>query len=211
MITSEKLDYFLRRFDRLSSYYRYNPFTHWVGASELGAMRDLLPPPERHGETPALDFGCGTGRVTKLLLEAGYRTTGYDISPGMVKQARAEIGDRKDVCFTSDPEAVNGPWALIAVLGVLDYYPDSAALWREWRRLIQPGGTLLITAPNAHSPLARIYTTLSRFTCQAYATTFEKLVDSAKMAGFTPLEVRFAFPRRWWGHTIVCAFQDQSI
>jgi SAM-dependent methyltransferase len=207
MIAREKLDYILQRFDRLSNYYRYNPFTRWVGASELGAMRDLLSPPERRGETPALDFGCGTGRVTKLLLAAGYNVTGYDISPGMVEQARAAIGKRKNVRFTSDPESVNGPWALIAALGVLDYYPDSAELWREWRRLIQPGGTLLVTAPNAHSPLARIYTALSRFTCQAYATTFEKLADSAWMAGFTPLEVRFAFPRRWWGHTVVMALR----
>ncbi len=207
MIAGERLDYILQRFDRLSNYYRYNPFTRWVGASELGVMRDLLPPPERRGETPALDFGCGTGRVTKLLLAAGYNVTGYDISPGMVEQARAAIGERKNVRFTSDPESVNGPWALIAALGVLDYYPDSAELWREWRRLIQPGGTLLVTAPNAHSPLARIYTALSRFTCQAYATTFEKLAALAWMAGFTPLEVRFAFPRCWWGHTVVMALR----
>jgi hypothetical protein len=35
MITNEKLSYFLRRFDQVSNYYRYNPFTRWVGASEL--------------------------------------------------------------------------------------------------------------------------------------------------------------------------------
>jgi len=207
MITSEKLSYFLRRFDRLSNYYRYNPFTRWVGASELGVMRDLLPPPAQHGETSALDFGCGTGRITKLLLKAGYCVTGYDLSPGMVKQARAAIGERKDVRFTSDPEAASGPWALIVALGVLDYYPDSVALWREWRQLIQTGGTLLVTAPNVHSPLAWIYTMLSRFTCQAYAVTFENLAASAWMAGFTPFDVRFAFPRRWWGHTVVMALR----
>ncbi len=207
MISIEKLRYLRRRFNRLSNYYSYNPFTRWVGASELGAMRDLLPQPAQRGETPALDFGCGTGRVTKLLLEAGYSVTAYDLSPGMVQQARATIGERKDVRFTSDPEEARGPWALIASLGVLDYYPDSIALWNEWRRLIQPGGTMLVTAPNAHSPLARIYATLSRFTCQAYATTFENLAISARSTGFTLLDVRFAFPRVWWGHTVVMALR----
>ncbi len=207
MITSEKLSYLRRRFNRLSNYYSYNPFTRWVGASELGALRHVLPRPAQQGETPALDFGCGTGRVTQLLLEAGYSVMGYDLSPGMLQQARAAIGERKDVRFTSDSEAVRGPWALIASLGVLDYYPDSAALWKEWRQLIRPGGTLLVTAPNARSPLARIYTTLSRFTCQAYATTLENLKTSARETGFTPLDVRFAFPRLWWGHTIVMALR----
>ena len=166
-------------------------------------MRDLLPAPAQHKESLALDFGCGTGRVTKLLLEAGYSVTAYDLSPGMLDQARSAIGERKDVRFTTDPESVSGPWTLIAALGVLDYYQDSTVLWNEWRRLVQPGGTLLVTAPNAHSLLARIYTTLSRFTCQAYTASFEDLATAAWTAGFTPMEVRFAFPRRWWGHTIV--------
>jgi len=200
---NEKAGFFRQRFDRLSNYYPYNPFTHWVGASELGALRGMLPAPAKNGEVPALDFGCGTGRVTKLLLETGYVVTAYDLSPGMVEQARSAIGERKDVRFTSDPEAVTGPWALIAALGVLDYYPDSSVLWKEWKRLIQPGGTLLATAPNARSPLAWIYTMLSRFTFQAHATTVEDLSASARLAGFTLTEVRFAFPRRRWGHTIV--------
>jgi len=207
MIENERHDFFCQRFDRLSTCYRYNPFTRWVGRGELATLREMVPPPHQPGITPALDFGCGTGRVTSLLLKAGYRVTGYDLSPGMVERARAAIGERPDVRFTSDPEVAKGPWALIAALGVLDYYPDSAALWKEWERLILPGGTLLVTAPNAHSPLARVYTMLSRFTCQAYAATFEKLTASAWMAGFTLVDVRFAFPRRWWGHTMVLALR----
>lgn len=206
MITNEQLIFFRQQFDQLSTRYRYNPFTHWVGCSELATMREMLPPPQP-GITPALDFGCGTGRVTALLLEAGYSVTGYDLSPGMIEQARAAIGERSDVRFTSDPEVAKGPWALITALGVLDYYPDSTALWKEWRRLILPGGTLLVTAPNAHSPLAWVYTMLSRFTCHAYAATFEKLAASAWTADFTPVDVRFAFPRRWWGHTMVLALR----
>jgi SAM-dependent methyltransferase len=203
MTSNETPAYLLKRFNQLSNFYRYNPFTHWVGASELAAIRDLLPQPAQYGQSPALDFGCGTGRITKLLLEAGYCATGYDLSPGMVAEARAAIGDRKDARFTSDPKTVTGPWPLIVALGVLDYYPDSLPIWQEWRRLIQRGGTLLVTAPNSYSPLARVYTTLSRFTCQAYTAPFEKLTAIAWEAGFTTVDIRFAFPHHWWGHTVV--------
>lgn len=196
-----------RRFDRRASQYLRNPFTHWVGRSELAALRNMMPSPPRPGESPALDFGCGTGRVTAMLLELGYRVTGYDLSSGMLDQARATIGERPDVLFTSDPQALQGAWPLIVALGVLDYYPDSAPLWQEWRRLLSPGGALLVTAPNARSALARFYVLASRFTCQAYATTLEGLTPPAQTAGFTVTEVTFAFPRRWWGHTIVLGFQ----
>ena len=38
--------------------------------------------------TRALDFGCGTGRSTRLLREAGFVVTGVDIAPSMIDRAR---------------------------------------------------------------------------------------------------------------------------
>jgi len=209
MTTTRDRQKFLRqRFNRLTFQYHLNPFTRWVGRSELAVLRDMIPPPPHPGETHALDFGCGAGRIAAMLLELGYRVTGYDISSGMLDQARAPIGKRPDMIFTSDPQAITGPWPLIVSLGVLDYYPDSASLFEEWRRLLSPDGSLLVTVPNANSPLAWLYTFLSCFTCQAYATTLEKLMPSVWSTGLILLDVQFAFPRRWWGHTIVFAFQD---
>src|SRR5262249_52337118 len=117
------------------------------------------------------------------------------------------LGDRPNVIFTSDPQALRGRYPLIIALGVLDYYTDSAPLWDEWRRLIAPQGILLVTAPNARSPLAWLYTFFSRFTCQAYATTLETLMAPAQAAGFTLSGIKFAFPHYRWGHTIVLGFQ----
>jgi SAM-dependent methyltransferase len=206
MNITERYSLIRQRFDRRADKYLRNPFTHWVGRSELAALRNMIPPPAQPGEDMVLDFGCGTGRVTAMLLELGYKVTGYDLSPGMLEQARAAFGERPDVLFTSDPQALQGAWPLIVSLGVLDYYPDSASLWQEWRRLLSPGGVLLVTAPNANSPLARFYVLASRFTCQAYAATVESLTNSAQAAGFTLTGVKYAFPQRSWGHTIVLGF-----
>jgi len=38
--------------------------------------------------TAALDFGCGTGRSTRLLRECGFNVVGIDVSEAMVKRAR---------------------------------------------------------------------------------------------------------------------------
>ena len=41
-----------------------------------------------HG-SPALDFGCGTGRSTRFLRNLGLSVVGADISQAMLEQARA--------------------------------------------------------------------------------------------------------------------------
>jgi SAM-dependent methyltransferase len=204
----ERYSLIRKDFDKHASQYLRNPITHWVGRSELAALRSMISPAAEPGISPALDFGCGTGRVTAMLLELGYCVTGYDLSPRMLDQARAAFGERPDVIFTSDPQALHGTWPLIVSLGVVDYYPDSTPLWKDWQRLLSAGGKLLVTAPNARSLLARVYVLASRFTCQSYATTVETLTPTAQSAGFSLSEVQFAFPSRLWGHTIVASFCD---
>ncbi len=143
-----------------------------------------------------------------MLLEMGFKVTGYDISPGMLEQARIAIGERPEVLFTADREAIHGPWQLIVALGVLDYYKDTTSLWNEWKQLLAPGGILLVTAPNARSPLAWFYTFFSRFTCQAYATTPEKLLPLAEASGLSMLDLKTVFPQNRWGHTTVLGFRS---
>lgn len=54
------------------------------------AFRDLpvLIRRYKHGSS-ALDFGCGTGRSTRLLRNLGLNAVGADISQAMLQQARA--------------------------------------------------------------------------------------------------------------------------
>ena len=50
----------------------------------LPVLRELLPAPGAR----TLDFGCGEGRVSRLLASLGHRVTGIDASPAMVALAR---------------------------------------------------------------------------------------------------------------------------
>ncbi len=204
MAVGDPIEAIRRHFDRQSIHYDRNPFTRWVGRSELAVLRAMIPPAPQPGITPALDFGCGTGRVTRLLLELGYSVTGYDLSPGMLIQARAALGHRPDVTFTADRQQIQAPWPLIVSLGVLDYYPDAAPLWQEWRELLTPAGLLVVTAPNASSPLAWLYALTSRLTCPAFPATARALMEKARSAGLIVTDVRGAFPRHpVLGHTLV--------
>jgi len=66
----------------------------------LDRLSDLLAP-----TASIVDYGCGYGRVLKILFEHGYRNiAGFDLAPAMVEEARqrlpgVELGRRAD--FTS--------------------------------------------------------------------------------------------------------------
>jgi ubiquinone/menaquinone biosynthesis C-methylase UbiE len=45
---------------------------------------------------PVLELGCGTGRVTKAIAEAGHRITGMDISQRMLERASERLADLDD-------------------------------------------------------------------------------------------------------------------
>ena len=54
---------------------------HWIG---LSYMIDLM---RRHGMKRILDVGCGTGRATKVLLDAGFDVIGIDPVEALLKEA----------------------------------------------------------------------------------------------------------------------------
>lgn len=54
---------------------------------ETASLRQLLP--ETAAGRTALDIGCGIGRLTVLLAEAGAKVTALDISPDMLARCRA--------------------------------------------------------------------------------------------------------------------------
>ena len=200
-----------QRFDRLTFQYHLNPFTRWVGDSELRELSKMLPPPAQPGVTRALDFGCGTGRAAVVLCRLGYRVTGYDVSPRMLARAREITPDDANITFTATIHSLQDAWPLIVVLGVLDYYPDSRPMWREWKKILAPDGLIIVTVPNARSLLARTYTLFSRFTYRAFVTTNESLISTASSEGFALIHMEYAFPNHSWGHTALFMFRYSSL
>ena len=78
------------------------------------------------GEAPsgaALDFGCGVGRLAEAMADHAPRTTGYDISPGMLEKARARGGKATYV-----DELPDGPFDWISSLMVFQHIPPDRGL-----------------------------------------------------------------------------------
>lgn len=63
-------------------------FGHWKEMTALGRVLDAIPDVQT-----ALDVPCGTGRITRTLLERGLDVTGADISPQMMAEAKKKCLD----------------------------------------------------------------------------------------------------------------------
>ena len=65
--------------------------------------REVIDRLELTGTEAVLDAGCGSGRVTKLLVERvpEGRVVGVDASPSMIARARESLGDQVEL-FVSD-------------------------------------------------------------------------------------------------------------
>ena len=103
-----------------------------------------------------LDAGCGAGLLSADLLERGYTVHGVDVSQKMLDHAARTFAERgfpaerfelscTDLLEAGLPEA---SFDGIAALGFLQYQVDEATALRELKRLLKPGGVLVVTGPN---------------------------------------------------------------
>jgi predicted TPR repeat methyltransferase len=96
-----------------------------------------------------LDVGCGTGLVGKALRAHGCaaRIVGLDISEASLRVADRtgayDALERADLQQPLDVEA-SAADALVCA-GVMTYLPDVEAVWREFARVVRPGGIVITT------------------------------------------------------------------
>lgn len=105
-------------------------------------------------EARVIEIGCGTGRLTRHVLDTGINVTGLDISSGMLRVARQRLRGNKVSLLSGSldslPFAADEFDAAYAIL-VLNLIPDLNGSLVELARVIKPGGHLLFNLPNLSS------------------------------------------------------------
>ena len=104
--------------------------------------------------SPALDFGCGVGRLTRALAEYFPECCGVDISPTMISMAQELNGDRPG-CYFQLNEGIqlqrlqNNYFGFIYTSLVLQHIaePCSHQYIAELVRVLKPGGVLIFQVP----------------------------------------------------------------
>ena len=136
-----------------SPYYRRDlALVHHLG---FGAHADACAPgllarlePVRRRGGLVVEVGCGSGRLTRHLLDAGHRVVATDASPAMLELARQSAPDAEDVRRLVLPDDPLPPAdAYVSVGHVLNYLADEQAFEAALARIAQalaPGGVLLM-------------------------------------------------------------------
>jgi SAM-dependent methyltransferase len=95
-----------------------------------------------------LEFGCGSGALTRHLLAAGLRVIATDASPDMLDLARDALGPEADLRELTLPgDALPAADAVISTGHVLSYLPDAAAIETALAAAadaLRPGGVLAV-------------------------------------------------------------------
>ena len=98
------------------------------------------------GDETVLDAGCGSGRVTRMLLDRlpRGRVVAVDASPSMVEKAREAIGDRGQAFVTDLLELeLAEPVDAAFSTAVFHWIADHDALFARLHAALKPGGRLV--------------------------------------------------------------------
>ena len=100
------------------------------------------------GDGLVLEFGCGSGALTRHLLAAGLRVIATDASADMLALARAALGPEADLRRLALPDdPLPAADAIVSVGHVISYLPDAAAVEAALAALagaLRPGGVLAL-------------------------------------------------------------------
>ncbi|MDL4773833.1 MULTISPECIES: class I SAM-dependent methyltransferase [Thermomonosporaceae] len=107
-----------------------------------------------------LDAACGPGFYAAELLRRGARVIGCDQSPTFVELARDRSGGRADLRVHDLSEPLDwvpdGSVDLVLMALAVHYLDDQVALLRELRRVLAPGGALVLSTEHPMTAWLRL-------------------------------------------------------
>jgi ubiquinone/menaquinone biosynthesis C-methylase UbiE len=123
-----------------------------IGPATRSLLRDRMTNEGRLGAL--VEFGCGTGFYTSVLAEKADTVTATDLSPGMLALARDRTAATKVTFRVEDCQKTSFPDAAFdtAFMSLVVHFTDPDAALAEMRRILKPGGTLIILNLDMSSP-----------------------------------------------------------
>jgi 2-polyprenyl-3-methyl-5-hydroxy-6-metoxy-1,4-benzoquinol methylase len=157
-------------------------------AIEAAVMFQGAPPPG----AKVLDVGCGSGALLARMRAVGWDVEGVDFDPQAVEVARARglTVHCGDLIRQEYPDA---HFDVVHLGHVIEHVHDPLGLVRECRRILQPGGRLVLLTPNAggwgHRHFDRDWYALDP-PRHLHLFRVANLVEVVRRAGFVRVEAR---------------------
>ena len=149
---------------------------HRVSQPQVDWAAAVLDRLELRGDERVLDAGCGSGRVTEMLIERvpEGRVVAVDSAPAMVAKARAALGDRADVELHDLAELrLHEQVDAVFSNAVFHWVLDHDRLFQRLFEALVPGGRLEAQCGGAGN-IARFHNAVNRLADRApFSSYFE--------------------------------------
>ncbi len=142
-----------------------------------------------------LDFGCGGGFFVEACGREGFEAFGVDISEPAIRWAKNHQSSpaRYNVVTDIDELRASGreSFDIVTLIDVLEHVPDPVRLLRGARRILAPGGALLVVTPRYGGRFSRIQGNLYiQFKLDhIFHFTPDTLIDVVERGGFDSWDV----------------------
>ncbi len=159
-----------------------------------GLLRRLGPWMPADRTLSCLDLACGCGELVYALEREGFtRTAGVDLCAEELEEARRFVRgtlEKADV-LEHLAQRPDGSLGFVTAFNIVEHLPKERipTFFREARRVLSPGGTLVAMVPNAMSPFGA--STRYWDITHQIAFTPSSVRQLARMAGFRDREVEF--------------------
>ncbi|MBJ6799236.1 class I SAM-dependent methyltransferase [Geomonas propionica] len=150
---SERIDYNSRIHNLIAPVYEARHAEIFNESEQARIRAQLGFALESIGAAPAharvLDFGAGTGNLTRHLLELGARVVASDVSSGCLKEVKAMAGSSAHLELSllngqDLSQFADGSFDMVAVYSVLHHVPDYLGIIGEFVRVLKPGGVIYL-------------------------------------------------------------------
>ena len=119
-----------------------------VARQRLARIAALLG--RRAGDIRVLDVGCSRGQFVAAAIAAGYRAEGVEPAPRIAEAARA-AGVPVKTGLLEDQHFPDASFDALTLFEVVEHLRTPLPLLAECKRILKPGGILLISTGNAES------------------------------------------------------------
>jgi ubiquinone/menaquinone biosynthesis C-methylase UbiE len=142
-------------FDRWSETYERDSAARWLREVQTAALAALA----LKADDVLLDLGCGTGAAVRDAAPNIRRAVGFDVSPGMIEQARDRAGTEHldNVEFVlgdvSGPlPFADGAFTAVVCTTAFHHFPRQRDTITEISRILAPNGRAVLADANRRHP-----------------------------------------------------------
>lgn len=160
---------------------------HLTFASRLHDIETLIPSPGK-----VLDVGCATGYFLEVAQSFGWEVAGVELSAYSAGLAAAKFGKQ---IFNGTLEQAAYPAAtfdLVTLSDLIEHVPDPLAFLNEVRRILKPGGLVVIVTPDLQSLTERVMRgKWSHYKLEHIYYYSQATINSClEKSGFTPVKIK---------------------